>query len=72
MLVNILTGSRRAIISKLQNDNKQLDIQILAIINERNRIRTQYEEDIKKLRTIQEHLDHIEKEIKYFPKDVAK
>ncbi|MCO7124237.1 hypothetical protein NIE88_00330 [Sporolactobacillus shoreicorticis] len=55
MLSDLLIGTKQEIISKLQSDNQRLDRRILAIKNEWTRMRAQYEEDMKKLRTIREH-----------------
>ncbi|SFG78652.1 hypothetical protein [Sporolactobacillus nakayamae] len=57
MLAKLSSESKQEIISKLQSDNKQLDLQILAIKNELCRIHVHYEEDMKRLQTIQEHID---------------
>lgn len=57
MLTYLSTGSMWKTLSKLHSDNRQLDLQIFAIENEMDHIRVQYEEDMKKLLTTQEHLD---------------
>lgn len=47
-LTYLLTELKQKIISKLQIENKQLNLQILAIKNERNRIQAHYEVDMEK------------------------
>ena len=71
LLTNRLTESKQKIIAKLQSENKQLNLQILAIKNERNRIRAQYENDMENLWILQEHFDQIKNGIKHLPNDLA-
>ncbi|MCO7174819.1 hypothetical protein ACFP7A_04890 [Sporolactobacillus kofuensis] len=72
MSTSLSTKLIRKTFIKLHSDNKQLDLQILAIKNELDRIRAKYEQDMRNLQTTQEHLNQIEKEIKHFPKDGSK
>ncbi|MCL1632758.1 hypothetical protein M3N64_12590 [Sporolactobacillus sp. CPB3-1] len=72
MLTYSAVGLKEMTVAQLQDENRQLELQILALKNERARARARYEETIKKLQATREHLLQIERGVDHFPKDISK